>query len=140
MGKIDCVTIAFIEELVNQISAISASPGFTWGDSGNVNSNTFLLNDTVPSNQAGRMVPLQSGEITNIFVSNQDANTFTVEILKRTGPGTFTSLTTTSLVAQRTKTESKTGVSVSLNDELACKISAGAAKNPVVGVIIKGTT
>jgi hypothetical protein len=137
--KIDCVTLAFIEELINQLTAVSASPGFTWGDSGNINSGTFLLNDTVPSNQAGRMVPLKSGEITKIFVANQDANTFTIEILKRTGPGTFSSLTTVSVVAARTKVETKSGVSVAENDELVCKVSAGSCKNPVVGVIIRGT-
>lgn len=139
MGKINCVTLAFIEEITNQISAVSASPGFSWGDTGNINAGTFLLNDNVASNKTGRIVPLQNGEITQVFVANENTNTFTVEILKRTGPGTFSSLTTIALTAQRTKTESKAGVTVTLGDELVCKILSGSCKNPVVGVIIRGT-
>ena len=35
--------------------ANSASPGFTYGRSGNLPSSTWLLNDTVPCNQSGRV-------------------------------------------------------------------------------------
>jgi len=128
-----------MEEVANQFAAITASPGFTWGDSGTVNSGTFLLNDTVPSNLAGRIVPLTTGEITQVFVSSQDVDTFDIQVLKRTGPGTFSVLTTISLTAQRIKTETKTGVSVALGDEIATKLSAGSGKNVVVGVIIRGS-
>jgi len=139
LSLIDCVTLAFIEEITNQVSAVSASPGFSWGDTGSLNSGTFLLNDNVASNRTGRIVPLQFGEITQVFVANENANTFTIQILRRTGPNTFVPLTSVSLTAQRSKTESKAGINVGLGDELACRVSAGNCKNPVVGVIIRGT-
>ena len=136
--KISCAILAFIEELVNQISAVSASPGFTWGDSGNVSAGSFLLNDSVPSNRAGRIVPLADGEITKIFVTCETNATATLEIVLRTG-ATFSGLTTMSLAGQRTKVETKTGVTVAEGDELACRVTSGSCRNPVVGVIIRGT-
>lgn len=117
--------------------AASSSPGFTWGRSGlAIPSGTFLLNDTVPSSATGRTVPL-TGNITRVFVANGASNTFTVDILKRTGPGTFSSLTTIALVAQRVKSVSALLVAVAADDEIAVKILSGTCDNVVVGVIIQ---
>ena len=118
-------------------TAISASPGFTWGRNGtSIPAGTFLLNDSVPSSATGRAVPL-SGNITRIFVTNGANNTFTVDILKRTGPGAYTSLTTVVLTAQRSKVASGLTVAVVEDEELAVKILSGTCYNVVVGVIIK---
>lgn len=126
-----------IEELSNKVD-VSASPGFTWGRSGNVSAGAYLQNDSVPSNTSGRIVPISAGFITDVFVASENADTFDVEIQKRTGPGAYSVLATISLTAQRTKTQTFTGVSVSLGDELAAYVSSGSCKNPVAGVIIKG--
>ena len=134
-----CIILAVIEEIVRQIAAVTASPGFTWGDSGNVSSGSFLLNDTVPSNKAGRAVPLKDAKITKVFVTNEITNTFDVQILKRLGPGSFSVLTTISLTAQRKKVQSYTNVNVDEEDELAVRTAVGSCKNPVVGVIIVGS-
>ena len=140
---IDCETLAFIDERVQQIAAVTASPGFTWGKSGNVSSGTFLLNDTVPSNKAGRLVPLKNGFITKVFFAAELDATCTLQILKRVAPGStilsFTELTTVTLSAQRVIVETKSGVAVDEEDELATRISSGSCKNPTVGVIIQGS-
>jgi hypothetical protein len=117
-------------------TANQLSPGFTWGRSGTTNAGAYLLNDTVPSNLAGRIVSLNA-YIVEVFVANELANTFDVAIQRRTGLGTFTTLVTISLVSQRTKTQS-VFVSVNDGDELAALVSSGAAKNPVVGLVLQG--
>jgi hypothetical protein len=116
--------------------AVSASPGFTWGRSGNVTSGAYLLNDTVPSNTAGRIVPVAGGFITKIIVACELADTFTVSVFKRVG-ASFTLLTSVNMVAQRTG-EFTANIAVTLGDELAVQLSTGSAKNVVVGVVIRG--
>lgn len=137
-GKIDCVTLAFMEEMIAQLSGFSASPGYTWGDSGNISSGSYLLNETVPSNRAGRIVTLSNGEIAQVYVANQNNSTATIEIVKRVG-GTFSAVTSISLSSERTKAEDKSGVLVTKGDELACRIASGSVRNVVVGAIIRGT-
>ena len=130
-----------IDEL-NSTGGVSASPGFTWGSSGSNVKGSYLLNETVPSNVAGRVVPLNNGSIREIFVANEISTTFTINIEKRTGPGTFTVLTSATVVAARNGTF-VVDVAVSKGDELAARISpssANAPKNTVCGIIIKGST
>jgi len=140
----DDITATNVQDAIDELCAavdVSASPGFTWGRSGNgIAATSYLLNDTVPSNQSGRMVPL-TGEIVTVFVANANSNTFDITIQRRTGPGTFTDLATISLTAERVKTETLgVPVAVSLNDEIAVKVSSGTCDYPVVGVVIKGST
>lgn len=118
--------------------SISASPGFTWGKSGNVGpSSVYLLNDTVPSNKAGRLVPLEDGLITEVFVAVELNATVTFAIEKRVG-ASFVELLTISLNgSERTKVNTYE-VSVVKADELVCRLKSGSAKNPVIGIIIKG--
>lgn len=144
---IKCEEIAFIEEMVKQYASISASPGFTWGESGNVSANSFLLNDGVPSNRSGRLVPLKNGFLKDIFVLNEINNNFDVQLLKRTGAGpnigAFTQLALVSLVGQRFKSFGIADfgdISLAFEDELAMRVINGSAKNIVCGVIIIGTT
>lgn len=127
-----------VQSAIEEIGA-SASPGFSWGRSGNSNVGTYLQVDSVPSNLAGRIVPLSSGIISDIFMTCEKITTCSVEIQVRVG-ATFTTIHTETLTASRKKTSSLTGVTVSLGDELCCRISSGSAKNIVVGVIIKGNT
>lgn len=126
-----------VQSAIEEIGA-SASPGFSFGRSGTSNAGTYLQVDSVPSNQAGRIVPLTSGFITNIFTSCQNAAVFTIEIQKRVG-NTFTTVYTETINNVRKQTSTITGVPVSLNDELCCRIGTGSANNVVVGLIIKGS-
>jgi hypothetical protein len=120
-----------IEELCDRIDT-SASPGFTWGNSGNV-VNAYLLNDTVPSNKAGRLSSV-TGNIVSIFVALEVAATVTVEI-QRNVLNVFTTIASVNMVATR-KSTFTVSVPITLNDELACYIN-GSCKSPVVGLVIK---
>ena len=126
-----------IEEVANRV-AVSASPGFSWGRSGNSSAGTYLQNDTVPSNITGRLVPVSSGSITTVFVACDIDATFTIVVERRVG-NTFTQIASVSVTASRKQTFSGLNVPVTLNDEICVKIGTGSAQNVVVGLIIRGS-
>lgn len=126
-----------IENLCQQVDT-SASPGFTWGKSGSVPSGAWLLNDTVPSNKAGRRIFLSNATLENVFVASENIDTFDLEIYEHDGT-TFTLLTTVSVVSSRGGSFPIASVSLTTDKELAIKLSSGSAFNPVVGCVLKGT-
>ena len=127
-----------IREISNTVG-VSASPGFTWGDSGNTK-NSYLQNDTVPSNLAGRIVPV-TGSIRAITVTSGNANVAQIEVRRRDPGPIFTTLTTVTMPNDRV------GIfilpdpypAVTVGDELSIFVNNTAAiSNPVVGLIILG--
>lgn len=132
-----------IQDAIDEISstaAVSASPGFTWGASGNISKGSYLLNDTVPSNTAGRVVPLATGYIEKVFIAIENATTASLDIQKRVG-STLVTLVTVTITSARVATI-PVSVAVVIGDELAIRVSptsANSVKNPVVGLIIKGS-
>lgn len=114
------------------------SPGFTFGRSGKVNSGAYLLNDTVPSNLAGRIVPIVTGELSTVIVNNELVNTFDVTVQKKVGVN-LVDIATVNVVNQKIKIETFNGVSLTYGDELAVKISNGSCKQPIIGIIIQAT-
>jgi len=119
--------------------AVSASPGFTWGRSGNVGSGSWLQNDSVPSNTAGRLIGLISAKMERIFIANENVNTFDLEVYEHDGV-TFTLLTTAVHTASRTSyVDLIPPVAVTTGKMLAVKVSSGNGKNIVVGIVLSGT-
>jgi hypothetical protein len=128
-----------IEEL-QYSGGVSASPGFTWGRSGNISGpNAWLQNDGVPSNLTGRNFPLYNGKLSEVSVSNESVNTFNIQIYEHDG-STYTLLATVSLSSLRNKIQSFTNVVITRGKELAVQVSSGSCKNIVVQLICKGTT
>jgi hypothetical protein len=127
-----------IKELANTVG-VSASPGFNFGRSGNLPANTWLnVTGSVPSNRAGITVALNSPEITQVFVANEDVGTFDVEIYEHEGNEVnLTLLGTVNIVSARSASFS-TSIVVTSGRQLAIKISSGAAKNCNVGLQLKG--
>ena len=116
---------------------VSASPGFTWGRKGNsVTTGQYLLNDMVPSNSTGRLIFFQQPVVRKILVTNGEPSSFTVTLEEHDGT-TFTALASVTLVAERSKSVDF-NVTATSGKELAVKVSAGSAKDPVVGVIFDG--
>ena len=122
---------------VPESAGTGSSPGFGFGRSGNSSSGAYLLNESVPSNITGRPVDLDNSRIIQISVSNQNINTFTIEIEEHDGT-TFTSLGTFSVTSQRSQKFSGLNIVLTPGKEIAVKISAGSAKNIVVSVYVKG--
>jgi hypothetical protein len=130
-----------IKELAEKV-AISASPGFTWGRSGSVTSNTWLNNDSVPSNLSGRTIFLSSASIKNVYIANQDATSgIILGVYSHDGDeNNLTLLGTVTTAATRSNSFS-VDWSVATNKQIAIKTesTSAAGKNLVVGVLVKGS-
>ena len=127
-----------IDELCEEVQT-SASPGFTWGKSGNVTNNTWLLNETVPSNKAGRTVFITDSTLIRIFSASEDIDTYDLEIYEHEGDEVnLTLLTTLNVIASRTADSGAISVSTTSGRQLAVKLVNGSGKNVIVGVILKG--
>ena len=120
---------------VSKTGITAIAPPYTWGKSGNNSSGTYLLNDTVPSNITGRVIPT-SGVLYSLSVACEDSTTGDIKLQKRSG-ASFSDLATISLSSERVKTTYYTGVSISKDDELCMVISSGSFKNLVVSMIMK---
>jgi hypothetical protein len=127
-----------IRELRGLITS-SASPGFSWGRSGNI-SNAWLLNEGVSSNKAGRAITFDDPELVRIFTATEDLNTYTLTIYEHEGDEiNLTSLTTLSVTAARTGDSGAITVAATAGRQLAIKLTSGSAKNIVVGIQLSGS-
>ena len=136
-----------VKDAIDELSAtasVSASPGFTWGKGGSAGPGEYLYNDQVESNKAGRLVPLENGEVVKFFVNNDKSNGTKRLQLRRRRPAQTGSWVTIAEITlpNGVRADSFTvSAPVELNDELAVRVRSGSAdfQNPIVGIIIKGT-
>lgn len=127
-----------IVELQDKVG-VSASPGFSWGRAGNLSTNTWLLNDSVSSQRAGRTVNLIDPVITAVSIANEDINTFDISFYEHDGDSiNLTLLGTVSVTAARSL-NAFINVPVTSGKQLAVRITSGSAKNVVVGLQLSGT-
>ena len=118
--------------------ANSASPGFTWGKSGNINANAWLLNDTVPSNLAGRLVFLQEAEVTKLFLTSQDAATYDIGIYTHDGDEINLTLVDTQSVVASRSASFDLALAIPTGKQLAVRLTSGSAKNLTAGLSLRG--
>jgi len=127
-----------VQGAIEEIGA-SASPGFSFGRSGNVSTNAWLNNEGVPSNKAGRYIFIDNPILFQIFVSNENINTFTISIYEHEGNEiNLTLLDTLTITADRDGSK-ETSVAVTAGRQIAIKLTSGSAKNIIAGLILKGT-
>lgn len=135
-----------IEELCNRILT-SASPGFSFGRSGNSSNGTFLLRTgNVPSNRTGTTFNLFNGSLDKISVGTENLNTYDLTIFYHDGnfinPVT---IATVSITSSRSEVLEK-GVDFTeinpplINKQIAVQITSGSAKNIGVDLELSGTT
>lgn len=133
-----CDDIAIVEELIRQRTGVSASPGFTWGRSGNIPDGAYLLHQSVPSNISSLPVPLGAGVITTIFFEQETSSTFDLVIFTKPSFAVVYQKTFTGTYAvYEIPTASRPAVS-NLN-RLGMQIKNGSAKNIVAGLLATGT-
>lgn len=126
-----------VQGAIEEIGA-SASPGFTWGRSGSISAGTWLLNDGVPSNKAGRTIVLGDSKIVRIFTATEDLNTYTLELYWHEGNEiNLTYLGVLSVTGSRAGS-GIVSISVPNGKQLAARIGAGSAKNIVAGIVMQG--
>ena len=131
-----------VQSAIDEISstvATSASPGFSFGRSGNVSAGTWLQCETVPSNKAGRFVYITTPTIEKLFVSNETISTYTIEIYEHEGDETNLTLLDSKTVTASRGDSFTVGVSATTGRQLALRLSSGSAKNIVAGLELSGS-
>ena len=121
--------------------ADSASPGFSFGRSGNNSTNTWMLRvGGPPSNKSGITVGLTDAEIKKITVSCEDISTFDIGIYSHDGDEVNLTLeTTVSIVAARSASFT-VAIPIALNKQLAARVTAGSARNLGVDLTLTGSS
>lgn len=127
-----------IDEVANTV-ATSASPGFSYGRSGNTSSGTYLQNEGVPSNRAGRYIYIQNANIERLFISNESISTFTIQIYSHDGDEVNLTLLSSHTVTTSRGGDFIVNVPVATGKQLALFLSAGSAKNIVAGLELSGS-
>ena len=91
-----------VQDAIEEIGA-SASPGFSFGRSGNLSSGAWLRRPgNVPSNRAGVTIPISNPVITSVSCSNRNIETYDIRIYEHDGNQVnLTLLGTISVVAAR---------------------------------------
>ena len=119
---------------------VSSSPSFSFGRSGKVGSGTWLQCETVPSNITGRFIPLTNPKLSDLYVSNENVGTYTVEVYEHDGDNTNLTLKyTLTVTSARGNSISNIGVPMTKGKQVAVRIGSGSPKNVVCGLIIKGS-
>lgn len=127
-----------IEELDSKVG-VSASPGFSFGRSGNLPTGTWLLRPgSVPSNLTGINVGLNVPRLTKIICGSENADTYTVGVYQHDGSEIgLTLITSVSVIASRKETFTVDLALVS-DRHLAVKVTAGSCKNLGVDLQLSG--
>lgn len=127
-----------IRELRNKITN-SASPGYSFGRSGNISTNTWLFRPgSVPSNKTGITIGFANPEIKKVNAASEDADTYNIGIYEHDGDEiNLTLLTTLSVTASRSETFD-ISVSATQGKQLAVRITSGSVKNPGIDLELSG--
>lgn len=126
-----------VQNAIEEIG-VSASPGFGFGRSGIASSGTWLQNESVPSNKSGRYIAIDNPKIVEIFTSNEDIRTYTIQIYEHEGNEINLTLIGSLTVTSARGGSAKVNIPITKGKQLALLVSAGSVKNIVAGVIIKG--
>ena len=125
-----------------QESGASASPGFSFGRSGNVTGNTWLRRPgNVPSNRAGVTIPIDNPTIAEVSCSNRNIDSYTLEIWEHEGDLTNDNLLgTVSVVGARGGVFTVSFPS-SKGKQIAVRLASGggSVRDLGVDVVIKGS-
>lgn len=133
-------TQAAIEELQNAVLT-SASPGFSFGRSGVTTANTYLQNETVPSNISGRWVYLNNGTVTDVYITNELTTTYTMEVYYHDGNAVNLTLLGAVTVTAAKGAHFAVNWPVPNDKQIAVKVAASSAnspKNVVCGLQLTG--
>lgn len=129
-----------VQEAIEEIGA-SASPGFSWGRSGELSIGTWLLNESVPSQRSGRVISLDNPVVARVYVTNRNIATYEVSFYEHDGNQSgLTFLGSVNVVSARGAAFS-VNVSISSGRQLATRITditSGIVRDVVAGIIVKG--
>lgn len=135
-----------VQEALENVSggvAVSASPGYSYGRSGNVTPGAFLYRPgSVPSNITGIPIGIVNPYVSNVSIGNQDADIIKVTIWEHDGDGiNITSIGSVTTDGSRSYTAS-VNFTVTAGKQIAVSVasdSPNAGKNTGVDLQLKGT-
>lgn len=133
-----------VQEAIDELCAnqnVSASPGFSFGRFGAVVAGTWLRRPgNVPSNRAGVSIPLSNPRIRLISCSNQNIDTYTLEIWEHDGDLVGATLLTSITVTAARGGDFPVDVAASQNRQLAVRLSttSGFVRDLGCDVVLKG--
>ena len=136
-----------VQEALENVSggvAVSASPGYSYGRSGNVSKGAFLYRPgSVPSNITGIPIGIVDPYISNVSIGNQRAKVIKIDIWEHDGNGRNLSFIG-SVTTDGTRTYSATvNFTLITGKQIAISVasdSPNSGKNVGVDLQIKGTT
>ena len=125
------------------ITSASASPGFSFGRSGALASNTWLRRPgNVPSNRAGVTINITNPIISKVACANRNVETFDVEIYEHDGNQTNLALLGTVSIAAATSASFDVNFPATNGRQLAVKLGttlSGNVRDLGVDLTLKGT-
>ncbi len=128
----------FLDKTQTNIGS-SASPGFTFGRSGAVPNNTWLMADSVPSNLAGRVNPLIGGSVKKVFIANANASVVTLEVYYHNGNSVGLTLLGSVTTGSVRTSIFDVDFAVPENVQLAIKAASSGGNNLVAGLQMQGS-
>ena len=115
-----------------------ASSGLSFGRSGIVGTDGYLLNGVIPSNLTGIKTPVYNALLSKISVSGHYGSIYTCTLaIEKRIAGILTEIVTVSLAAEREKIEI-ISIALSYGEELAVKVKSGSIADPNVNLIVEG--
>lgn len=128
-----------VQDALEEIGA-AASPGFSFGRR-SANDGTWLNRvDRIPSNRTGVTIGIQNPVVTQVFVSNENIETYTIGIYEHDGDSiNLVQLGTVSVTGSRGDNFS-VNFPTSTNKQLAVRVETvvGALQNIGVDIILTG--
>lgn len=118
----------------------SASPGFSFGKSGNSPSGTWLQCETVPSNVVGRYIYINSPVIKKVFLGNETSTSYTVSVYQHDGNLVNQTLLGSVVVSGSLGAVFSVNWAATTGKYLGLYISAGSVKNVVAGLELAGSS
>lgn len=129
-----------IRELVNRVT-VSASPGFSFGRTGNLSSGTWLLRPgSVPSNKSGINVGIGTPLLLKVTVASENEDTYSVGIYQHDGNEINLNLVTTVSITAVRKQVFDLSAALEFDRQIAVRVLTGSAKNLGVDLQLSGST
>lgn len=127
-----------LQGAVEEIGA-SASPGFSFGRSGNVSVNSWLRRPgNVPSNRAGVTIPINNPEIISVSCSNRNVDNYTVSIYEHEGNQSNLTLLGSINVINSTGGTFPVSFMATQGKQLAVRLTSGTVRDLGVDLVLVG--
>jgi len=128
-----------LQGAVEEIGA-SASPGFSFGRSGNVSNGSWLRRPgNVPSNRAGVTIPINNPEIISVSCSNRNVDNYTISVYEHDGNSSNLVLLGSVSVVNSTGGIFPVSFIATQGKQLAVRLTSGNVRDIGVDLVLVGS-